>query len=65
MCIRDRDFENAIEDKDARANLRLELAKMIFNDPKTGMIKQTDGTELNINGVVGALGRAAQAVGKP
>ena len=51
-------FEDAVEDKEARANLRLELAKMIFSDPQTGMIKQTDGTELNINGVIGALGKA-------
>ena len=51
-------FEDAVDDKEARANLRLELAKMIFSDPQTGMIKQTDGTELNINGVIGALGKA-------
>ena len=51
-------FEKGVEDEEARSNLRLELAKMIFSDPQTGMIKQTDGTELNINGVVGALGKA-------
>lgn len=52
-------FEKAIPDdqEEAKAQLRLSLAEMIFSDPKTGMIKQTDGSELNINSVIGALGR--------
>jgi len=52
-------FEKAIPDdqKEAKAQLRLSLAEMIFSDPKTGMIKQVDGSELNINSVIGALGK--------
>ena len=38
--------------EEKKAQLRLELAKLVFSDPATGIVKQTDVPELNINGMV-------------
>lgn len=47
-----KDFENAIgDDHIAKNQFRLELAKIIFSDPQTGLIKE-DSNDVNLNPIV-------------
>ena len=50
-------FESAIsdEDKEAKNQFRLEIARAIFNDPNTGYALGKSGSDLNINPVLGTV----------
>lgn len=50
-------FESAIsnEDKEAKNQFRLEIARAIFSDPNTGYAVSKTGSELNINPVLGTV----------
>lgn len=56
-------FEEAISDQDreAKNQFRLEIARYVFADPTTGYIDASKGGELNINPVVGTFERVASA----
>lgn len=57
-----KNFENAIGDEvEAKNEFRLELAKYIFSDPKTGYLgKDNTGLDFNINPVVNMIEKASR-----
>ncbi|MBL8019718.1 MAG: hypothetical protein JNM27_08650 [Leptospirales bacterium] len=55
-----RDFENSIaQDNEAKNHLRLEIAKYIFTDPRTGYLSEPSGSELSFSPAVQVMDRLA------
>ena len=56
-------FEGSIsdDDVDAKNQFRLELAKVIFDDPETGCTKSSASSEININPVLSTFEKVARS----
>ncbi len=52
-------FESSISDDEAKNQFRLELARVIFDDPETGYTRLSASSEVNINPIVGAFEKIA------
>lgn len=51
-----KEFENAIGDSvDAKNQFRLEIAKYLFSDPQTGLLKNTSNGDINVNPIVSII----------